>query len=97
MHKKSPFGIELRGVAEVHHHVAGDMADAHLRPQRALAGAGIGDLAQQRDHAQLLQQHGVERDLVQPVEDVARRVRRARPLDRIDLYEVGVVRATLAH
>ena len=37
-----------------------DAVDAHPGPLRALAVAGIGDLPQQRDHAQFLQQHGVE-------------------------------------
>src|SRR5262245_1235490 len=76
--QEAPLGIERGGVAERHHHVAGDAVDAHVRPLGMLGIVGLRDLAQQRDHAQLLQQHGVERDLVEPVEDVAGGARRAR-------------------
>ena len=40
--------------------------------------AGVGDLAQQRHHAQFLHQRRVEGHLVEPVEDVARGARRCR-------------------
>jgi hypothetical protein len=35
---------------------------------------GIGDLPKQRDHAQFLQQHGVERDLIEAIENITQRV-----------------------
>src|ERR1051326_3112434 len=79
-----PFGVELRRCAQPGQHLAGDEMNAHLGPVASLGAAGVGDLAQQRDHAQLLEQRGVERDLVEPVEDLARAGRRAGPLDRVD-------------
>src|SRR5262245_11458397 len=95
--QKAPFGVELGGVAERDHHVAGNAVDAHVRPPGMLGIVGLRDLAQQRDHAQLLQQHGVERDLVEPVENVAGGARRARSLDRIDLHDDGVAAAAFPH
>src|SRR5262249_11328446 len=92
-----PFGVELRRVAEVDHHLAGDAVDAHLRPFGALAIFRLGDMAQQSDHAQLFQQHGVERNLVDPAENVAGRARQPRPLDRVDLNENRVVGAAFPH
>src|SRR5262245_18410337 len=59
-----PLGVELRSIAELHHHVAGDTVDAHIGPFGALAIIGLCNLAQQRDHEQLFQQHGIERDHV---------------------------------
>ena len=53
--------------------VAGDPMHAHLAHCAPSAVVGVGDLPQQRDHAQLLQQYGVERNLVDAVEDLARR------------------------
>ena len=41
-------------------------------PARAFAASGIGHLAQQRDHAQLLHQRRIERHFVEPIEDLAR-------------------------
>ena len=58
--------------------------------------AGIGDLAHHRDHPQFLEQHRVERDLVETVEDVAGAARRAGPLDGIDGDEDGVLGIQLA-
>ena len=59
----------------------------HACPLSPLAGAGVSDLAQQGNHAQLLQQRGVEGDLVQTIEDLARRAWRALTFDRIDRNE----------
>src|SRR5690606_29782977 len=75
--EKRPFAVELGGIAERNHHLARDPMDAHAGPRGALAIARIGGFAEQRDHAQLLQQHGIERDLVETIEDIARRARRA--------------------
>src|SRR5215468_9094356 len=61
-----PFGIELRRCAEPGQNLARDQMDAHPGPFASLGAAGIRDLSQQRDHAQFLEQCGVERDLVQP-------------------------------
>ena len=69
--------------------------DAHLRPDRSLTRAGISDLMQQRGRAELLDQRRVEGDLVQAVVDLARRLRRARPLDRVDLHQDRVRRRAL--
>src|SRR4051794_16947549 len=80
-----PLGVELGGIAKSDHDVAGDAVDPHVRPFGALAIVAVCDLPQQGDHPQLLQQHGIERDLVESVEDVAGRARRARALHRIDL------------
>ena len=70
--RNSRSAIHLRGRAEVDQHIAHDSMRAHSRPTRALACPGIGHLAHQRDHAQLLHQCGVEGDLVQAIEDLAR-------------------------
>ena len=43
--EKFPFRIELRGGAELRQHVGHDPVGPHLRPARALAVAGVGDLA----------------------------------------------------
>jgi hypothetical protein len=61
--EKLLFGIELGGVAQLGHHGAGDTVDAHAGPSRPLAVTGVRDLPQERDHAQLLHQGGVEEDL----------------------------------
>src|SRR5262249_20270376 len=66
-----PFGVELRRRPKFGQNLARDQMDAHPRPFASLGAAGVRDLPQQRDHAQLLEQRGVERDLVQPVEDFA--------------------------
>src|SRR5690242_11311554 len=55
-----PLGVEFRGGAEIDHQVARYAVNAHTCPQSALSIAGVADLAQQRDHAQLLQQNGIE-------------------------------------
>src|SRR3546814_5934350 len=44
------------------------------------------------DGAELAQQAGVEGDLVHPIEDLTRRLRRAPAEDRIDLHDDDVVR-----
>src|SRR5262245_4238520 len=95
--QEAPFGVKLGGVAQRDHHVAGDAVDAHLRPLGVLGMVGLRDLAQQRDHAQLLQQHGVERDLVEAIENVAGGARRAGALDRIDLDDDGVAAVAFPH
>src|SRR5262249_970986 len=76
--QKFPLGVELGRIAELYHHVAGDAVDAHVRPSGALGIVRLCDLAQQGDHAQLFQQHGIERDLVEPVENVAGGARQSR-------------------
>ena len=91
-----PLGIELGGIAELGHGGARDAVDAHLGPAGALAVAGVGDLPQQRHHAQLLEQGRIEGDLVDAVDDVTGRARRARALDRIDLNQDRIVRRAVA-
>jgi hypothetical protein len=61
-----------------------------MRIPAALAISSIGHPPQDCDHAQLLQQRGIERNLVQTVEDVARGTWRAGALDRIDLNQHGI-------
>src|SRR5262245_19260260 len=92
-----PLGVELGGIAELDHHLAGDAVDAHGRPFGALAVVGLRNLAQQRDHAQLFQQYGIERHLVESVENVAGGARQCRPLDRIDLNENRILRVAFPH
>src|SRR5262245_25406763 len=92
-----PLGVELRRVTELYHHVAGDAVDAHVRPFGALRIIRLCNLAQQGDHAQLFQQHGIERDLVEPVENVAGRARQALPFDRVDLNENRILGAAFPH
>src|SRR4029079_3163584 len=52
-------------------------------------------LSEQRDHAQLLQQHGVERYFVQPVKNLGRRSWWFPALDRVYFNENGVLRFAL--
>src|SRR5215471_10644770 len=95
--KEIPFGVELRRCAELGQSLAGDEMNAHLGPFATLGAPGVRDLPQQRDHAQLLEQRGVERDLVQPIEDLTRGARRPGSFDRVDGDEKRVVRVALAH
>jgi hypothetical protein len=90
--EERPFGVEFGRGAEIGHHLAPDHVDAHARPLRPLGIAGIRDLPQQGDHPQFLQQYGVERYLVQAVEDVTGRTWDPWALDRIDGDEDRVVR-----
>src|SRR4029450_4822843 len=71
--------------------------NAHVSPLRSLAASRIRYLPQQRDHAQLLEQRGVERNFVQPIENLARRSRSAGPLDRINCDKQCVLRFALAN
>src|SRR5262245_24624848 len=52
--KERPLRDQLRRVAEIEHDVARDAVDAHLRPHGTFAGAGVGDLTQQRARFELL-------------------------------------------
>ena len=92
-----PLGVELRRRAEAGERVAHDPVRAHSGPARALPVSGIGDLPQQRDHAHFLHQRRIEGNLVEPVEDLARRAWRFQPFARIDLHQDGVVRVAFAH
>ena len=88
-----PFGVELRGVAELDHHRRCAMRWTRMsRPVRALAVAGSATWRSSAIMRSSFSSDRVERDLVQAVEDVAGRARRAGALDRIDLHEDGVVR-----
>src|SRR5579871_4516905 len=71
--KEIPFGVELRRRAEFGQDLAVDQMNPHVRPPASLGMPSVRDLPQQCDHAQFLEQCGVERDLVQPIEDFARR------------------------
>src|SRR5262250_972988 len=71
--------------------------NAHLGPVASLRTPRVRDLPQQCDHAQLLQQRGVERDFVQPIENFTRRAWRARSVERIDGNEKRVPRLALAY
>src|SRR6516225_9094260 len=67
-----PFGNQLRGGVELRHDFVADVVDAHFGPFPALVIAGVGDPPQQGDHAQFLEQHCVERDLIETIKDLAR-------------------------
>src|SRR5215831_9748230 len=95
--KEIPFGVELRRCAEPGENLAGDEVDAHLGPVASLGVPCVHDLPQHRDHAQFLEQRGVERDLVQPVEDFARGARRPGSFDRVDRDEKRVLRLAVAY
>ena len=97
MTKEVPLAVQLRRVPELGHHLGHDPVRAHGGPPRALTRPGIRRLAKQGNHAQLLHQRRVERHFIQPIEDLARRARRARSLAWIDLDEDGILRVTLAH
>jgi hypothetical protein len=71
--------------------------DPHAGPLRPFAIARLCQLPQQGDHAELFEQHRIEGDLVQAVEDVPRRARIALPLDGIDLHQDGIPRFAFAH
>ena len=93
--KEFPFRVELRGGAKSGQHLASDAVDAHTCPLRAFAIARIGDLPKERHHAQLLQKNGIERHLVQPVENLRGRARRFVAFDRVNLNKNGVLRFAL--
>src|SRR5262249_44975333 len=92
-----PFGVELRRCAELRQNLAGVEMNAPLRTFAYLGDPRIHDLSQDRDHAQLLEQRGVERNFVQPVEDFARGARCPGSLDRVDADEKRVLRIALAY
>ena len=71
--------------------------NAHACPEGALGIAGVGDLPQQRNHAQFLQQNRIEGDLVEAIENVPGGSWRARALDGVDLHENCIVRLTFPH
>src|SRR6516162_8307048 len=73
-----PLGVELGGIAELYHHVACDAVDAHVRPFGILGIIRLCDLAQQGDHAQLFQQPGMNRALLERLEKVGARGGRLR-------------------
>ena len=52
---------------------------------------------ERHDHPQFLQQHGVEGDLVDAVQDIACRAWGARALDRVDLHHDRIVRPAFTH
>src|ERR1700726_2030558 len=58
--------------------------------------SGIGGLAQQRNHAQLLQERRVEGDFVEAVQDIACCFWCVPALPRIDLNQDGIMRVALA-
>jgi hypothetical protein len=68
-----PFRVELGGIAEFGHGFAGHPMNPHAGPLRPFGVARLRELPQQRDHAKLFEQHRIEGDLVQAVEDVTRR------------------------
>ena len=59
--------------------------------------SGIGSLAQQRNHAQFLHQRRVEGNLVEAVQNIARRSWRRPALSWIDLDKDGIMRVALAN
>src|SRR5215475_1758696 len=71
--------------------------NTHVSPLRALAASRIRYLPQKRDHAQLLEQRGVERNFVQSIENFARGSRCAGPLDGIDRDKQCVLGFALAY
>ncbi len=85
--QKSPFGVELGRIAEVQHDVAGNAVNPHAGPARTLVVHRVRDSAQKRNHPQFLEEHGIERDLIETIENVARGAGRAGALDGIDLHE----------
>src|SRR3974390_223689 len=95
--KEIPFGVKLRRCAEIGQDLAGDKMHTHLGPLASLGAPCVDDLSQQRDHPQFLEQRGVKRDLVHPIEDFARRARRLGSFNRIDGDEKRVVRVGLAN
>src|SRR5262245_38296529 len=95
--KEVPFGVELRRCSELGKNLADDEMNAHLGPPASLGAPRVRDLPQQRDHAQFLEQRGVERDFVQAVEDFARGTRCPGSFDRVDGDEKRVLRIAVAY
>src|SRR6185437_13863475 len=95
--EEGPFRVKLGRVAEIEHDVAGDAVNTHVRPSRTLVVGGVSNLAEKSDHPQLLQEHGVEGDFIETVENLARGAQNARSFDRIDLHKNGVLRIALAY
>ena len=94
--EERPLGEELGGIAEVEHDVARDAVDAHLRPHRALARA--------RDRPTCRSSAATRSSLISVALKaisfsrlwISRAVlRRARPLDRVDLHQDRVRRRAL--
>ena len=82
-----PLGVELGGSAKIGHRRARNAVDTHLCPSSALAIARIGDLPEHRDHTKLLQQGGIEGNLVHSIENLLGGARGARPFHGIDLNQ----------
>ncbi|MFB8831862.1 hypothetical protein ACE0DR_27215 [Azotobacter sp. CWF10] len=93
--QKRPLRIQLRRIAQLQQNIAGNPVNPHRGPAGAFVVAQAGRIAQQPDHLQLLQQHGIEGDLIETAVNIARRARRAGTLDGIDLYQDGVARGAL--
>src|SRR5262245_25845277 len=65
--EEGPFGIQLGRRTEPDQQIASYDVDAHSRPVIDLPVVRRSELAQERHHAQFLEQHGVERHFVQTV------------------------------
>src|SRR5262245_21890089 len=70
--------------------------NTHVRPLCSLTASWICYLAQQGDHSELLEQRGVERNLVQAIENFAGSSGRAGAFDGINGDKKCVLRFTLA-
>src|ERR1700730_6865037 len=75
-----PFGIELGGSSELGQHVALYSMCPHVSPSGALTGSGIDQLAQERNHAELLRKCRIERNLIDAIENLRSGARGFRPL-----------------
>ena len=89
--QKSPFGIELGGIAKVHHHIIAHHMQPHARPGGTFAIARIGNLAEQRQQFEFLQRHRVEGDFVHAIQNIPRGARHVGSVDRVDRNQDGVV------
>src|SRR3546814_6948779 len=69
-----------------------DAVHQHLLVGLAVELALVDQARDEVDGAELAQQAGVEGDLVHPIQDLTRRLRRAPAEDRIDLHDDDVVR-----
>ena len=82
-----PLGVELGRRAKIGHRRARNAVDTHLCPSSALGFARVGDLPEHRDHPKLLQQGGIEGNLVHSIENLLGGARGARPFHGIDLNQ----------
>ena len=90
--EERPLGVQLGGVAELHHHVAVDAVDPHGRPSaRPRREPGSATLRKSAIIRSSLSSTALNDTSLTPAGDGAGGLRQLRALHRVDLHEEGVV------